>query len=186
MLTVKKSTVLAIAFSLFAVAAFAQDSTRAEKTSEKAKAADKVEAATTKSDSATVSKSAGAKMENKSEAKVVTTKSGLKYIDHLIGTGPEAAAGSRIAVHYTGWLYVDGKRGEKFDSSRDRNQPYQLTLGRREVIAGWDEGIVGMKEGGKRELIIPPGLGYGERGFPGAIPPNATLNFELELVKVSK
>jgi len=118
--------------------------------------------------------------------KMTTTKSGLKYVDQKVGTGDTAAKGNTVFVHYTGWLYVDGKRGQKFDSSLDRNMPFQFTLGSRQVIPGWDEGVEGMKIGGKRELIIPPDLGYGARGFPGAIPPNAVLNFEIELLKVSK
>jgi FKBP-type peptidyl-prolyl cis-trans isomerase len=120
------------------------------------------------------------------QAKVTTTKSGLKYIDQKVGAGDVAMKGNSVAVHYTGWLYVDGKRGAKFDSSLDRNTPFTFTLGARQVILGWDEGVEGMKVGGKRELIIPPDLGYGARGFPGAIPPNSTLNFEVELLKVSK
>jgi FKBP-type peptidyl-prolyl cis-trans isomerase FkpA len=118
--------------------------------------------------------------------KMTTTKSGLKYVDQKVGTGDVAMKGNTVSVHYTGWLYVDGKRGAKFDSSLDRNSPFQFRLGAGEVIRGWDEGVEGMKIGGKRELIIPPNLGYGPKGFPGAIPPNATLNFEVELLKVSK
>jgi FKBP-type peptidyl-prolyl cis-trans isomerase len=120
------------------------------------------------------------------QGKMTTTKSGLKYVDQKVGAGDTAAKGNSVSVHYTGWLYVDGKRGQKFDSSLDRNMPFQFTLGARQVIPGWDEGVEGMKIGGKRELIIPPDLGYGARGFPGAIPPNAVLNFEIELLKVSK
>jgi FKBP-type peptidyl-prolyl cis-trans isomerase len=120
------------------------------------------------------------------QAKMTTTKSGLKYVDQQVGTGDVAMKGNTVSVHYTGWLYVDGKRGAKFDSSLDRNMPFQFRLGAREVIPGWDEGVEGMKIGGKRELIIPPDLGYGAKGFPGAIPPNSTLNFEVELLKVSK
>ena len=120
------------------------------------------------------------------QAKMTTTKSGLKYVDQKVGTGDVAMKGNTVSVHYTGWLYVDGKRGAKFDSSLDRNMPFQFRLGAREVIPGWDEGVEGMKIGGKRELIIPPDLGYGAKGFPGAIPPNSTLNFEVELLKVSK
>jgi FKBP-type peptidyl-prolyl cis-trans isomerase FkpA len=120
------------------------------------------------------------------QAKMTTTKSGLKYIDLKDGTGEVATKGDTVQVHYTGWLYVDGKRGMKFDSSLDRGMPFPFKLGAGQVIRGWDEGVDGMKVGGKRELIIPPDLGYGARGFPGAIPPNATLNFEVELLKVSK
>ena len=94
--------------------------------------------------------------------------------------------GNTVTVHYTGWLYMDGKRGAKFDSSLDRKDPFMFKLGARMVIPGWDEGVEGMKVGGKRELIIPPDLGYGARGAGGVIPPNATLDFEVELLKVSK
>jgi FKBP-type peptidyl-prolyl cis-trans isomerase FkpA len=118
------------------------------------------------------------------QAKVITTKSGLKYIDHQVGTGAEAVSGNNVSVHYTGWLYKDGQRGAKFDSSVDRGQPFQFPLGAGRVIKGWDEGVQGMKVGGKRELIIPPDLGYGGREIPGAIPANSTLNFEVELIKV--
>ena len=118
------------------------------------------------------------------EGKMVTTPSGLQYSDSKAGTGAEAVKGSNVTVHYTGWLYVDGKRGQKFDSSVDRNQPFVFRLGVGMVIAGWDEGVQGMKVGGKRELIIPANLGYGSRGAGGAIQPNATLNFEVELLDV--
>ena len=110
----------------------------------------------------------------------------LKSIDHKVGTGEEATNGSTVEVHYTGWLYADGKRGEKFDSSVDRDEPFRFKLGARQVIKGWDEGVQGMKVGGKRELIIPSKLGYGSSGAGGVIPPNATLDFEVELLKVSK
>jgi len=105
---------------------------------------------------------------------------GLKYTDEQIGTGAEAVTGKTAVVHYTGWL-MDGT---KFDSSLDRNQPFSFPLGAGEVIKGWDEGVVGMKVGGKRTLIIPPQLGYGARGAGGVIPPNATLKFEVQLVDV--
>lgn len=120
------------------------------------------------------------------EEKVTTTKSGLKYIDHKLGTGDEAAKGATVDVHYTGWLYENGKKGQKFDSSVDRKQPFSFPLGAGRVIKGWDEGVAGMKVGGKRELIIPPDLGYGPQGAGGVIPPNATLNFEVELLAVKK
>jgi peptidylprolyl isomerase len=111
----------------------------------------------------------------------VTTPSGLKYVDLAIGDGKAAKAGDMPSVHYVG-TFPDGK---KFDSSRDRNTPFMFTLGAGQVIKGWDEGIAGMKEGGKRKLIIPPNLGYGDRGTGGGIiPPNATLIFEVELLKV--
>jgi FKBP-type peptidyl-prolyl cis-trans isomerase FkpA len=120
------------------------------------------------------------------QAKMTTTKSGLKYIDLATGSGEVASKGNKVSVHYTGWLYTDGKRGMKFDSSLDRKMPFEFTLGARQVIPGWDEGVEGMKVGGKRELIIPADLGYGARGAAGIIPPNATLDFEVELLKVSK
>jgi peptidylprolyl isomerase len=121
------------------------------------------------------------------EAKVVTTKTGLKYQDLKVGTGAVATAGKTVYVQYTGWLYKDGKKGKKFDSSIGKERfkaGFPFVLGRRKVIAGWDEGVAGMKVGGKRVLIIPSKLGYGEDGFPGAIPPNADLIFEVELLKV--
>ena len=120
------------------------------------------------------------------QANMTTTKSGLKYVDQKVGTGEVAAKGSNVSVLYTGWLYVNGTRGTKFDSSTDPKKPFQFKLGERRVIPGWEEGVEGMKVGGKRELIIPAALGYGERGFPGAIPPNATLDFEIELLAVGK
>jgi len=110
----------------------------------------------------------------------VTTSSGLKYDDLTVGTGAEAKAGQTVSVHYTGWL-TDGK---KFDSSVDRKQPFEFPLGMGRVIKGWDEGVQGMKIGGKRKLTIPPGLGYGARGAGGAIPPNATLIFDVELLGI--
>ena len=111
-----------------------------------------------------------------------TTPSGLQYIDHVVGDGAEAAAGQHVTVHYTGWLYKDGEQGTKFDSSRDRNDPFDFPLGAGMVIKGWDEGVQGMKIGGQRTLIIPPELGYGARGAGGVIPPNATLKFDVELL----
>ena len=100
--------------------------------------------------------------------------------DLAVGAGPEAKSGQRVSVHYTGWL-TDGK---KFDSSKDRGKPFDFTLGKGMVIQGWDQGVVGMKVGGKRKLTIPGDLAYGARGYPGLIPPNATLVFEVELLKV--
>jgi FKBP-type peptidyl-prolyl cis-trans isomerase FkpA len=113
-----------------------------------------------------------------------TTASGLQYIDTELGTGDTAAAGQYVTVHYTGWLYNDGVQGSKFDSSKDRSDPFAFDLGAGMVIKGWDEGVAGMQVGGKRTLIIPPELGYGARGAGGVIPPNATLKFEVELLGI--
>ena len=113
-----------------------------------------------------------------------TTASGLQYIDTIVGTGAEAAAGAYVQVHYTGWLYNDGIKGAKFDSSKDRGDPFAFDLGAGSVIQGWDEGVQGMKVGGARTLIIPAALGYGARGAGGVIPPNATLMFDVELLVV--
>ena len=110
--------------------------------------------------------------------------SGLKYTDTTVGTGTEATKGKKVSVHYTGWLYNNATKGAKFDSSLDRGQPFGFALGAGQVIRGWDEGVAGMKIGGKRTLIIPPDLGYGARGAGGAIPPNATLMFDVELLGV--
>jgi FKBP-type peptidyl-prolyl cis-trans isomerase len=112
--------------------------------------------------------------------KEVTTKSGLKYIDQKVGDGDEAKKGTKVVVHYTGWL----KNGKKFDSSLDRNEPFEFRLGAGEVIKGWDEGVAGMKAGGKRKLIIPYQLAYGEEGRGEVIPPKAELTFEVTLLKV--
>lgn len=109
-----------------------------------------------------------------------TTDSGLKYYDFEEGSGPAAEAGQTVSVHYTGWL-LDGA---KFDSSLDRLRPFVFVLGQGQVISGWDEGVAGMKAGGKRQLVIPPELGYGDRGSGGVIPPNATLVFDVELLEV--
>jgi FKBP-type peptidyl-prolyl cis-trans isomerase FkpA len=114
---------------------------------------------------------------------MITTPSGLQYEDTQPGTGAEAQAGQHVHVHYTGWLYQAGQQGAKFDSSRDRNDPFAFSLGAGMVIKGWDEGVAGMKVGGKRTLIIPPQLGYGARGAGGVIPPNATLKFDVELIE---
>jgi FKBP-type peptidyl-prolyl cis-trans isomerase FkpA len=113
-----------------------------------------------------------------------TTTSGLQYEDTTPGSGAQAKAGDGVTVHYTGWLYEGGKAGRKFDSSKDRNEPFQFSLGAGMVIRGWDEGVQGMKVGGTRRLVIPPQLGYGARGAGGVIPPNATLLFEVELLGV--
>jgi FKBP-type peptidyl-prolyl cis-trans isomerase len=114
----------------------------------------------------------------------IKTASGLTIEDLVVGDGATAAAGQRVSVHYTGWLDSGGKPGAKFDSSKDRGQPFMFSLGKGEVIRGWDGGVTGMKIGGKRKLTIPPNLGYGTRGAGGVIPPNATLLFEVELLAV--
>lgn len=119
----------------------------------------------------------GSMAENTQE---VTTSSGLKYVDQVVGTGDAAVAGKTASVHYTGWL----ENGKKFDSSVDRGQPFSFPLGAGQVIKGWDEGVQGMKVGGKRKLTIPSDLGYGSRGAGGVIPPNATLIFDVELLGV--
>jgi FKBP-type peptidyl-prolyl cis-trans isomerase FkpA len=112
---------------------------------------------------------------------LTTTASGLRYVDVTTGQGEEASDGRTATVHYTGWL-TDGK---KFDSSRDRNQPFSFTIGAQRVIAGWDEGVAGMQVGGRRKLVIPPELGYGAGGAPPDIPPNAILVFDVELMDVN-
>jgi len=117
-------------------------------------------------------------------AKAITTPSGLQIIDTKIGTGVTPQPGQLCVMHYTGWLYERGAKGAKFDSSHDRGSPFEFIIGRRQVIAGWDEGIATMKVGGKRTLIIPSQLGYGARGAGNVIPPNATLIFEVELIDV--
>jgi peptidylprolyl isomerase len=116
--------------------------------------------------------------------KTMTTPSGLQITDSKVGTGATPKTGQTCVMHYTGWLYVNGAKGQKFDSSLDRGQPFEFPIGVRRVIAGWDEGVATMKVGGKRTLIIPPELGYGARGAGGVIPPNATLIFEVELLDV--
>lgn len=111
---------------------------------------------------------------------IITTPSGLQIEEIMLGSGATAEAGQNVIVHYTGWL----TDGSKFDSSKDRNDPFQFGLGQRQVISGWDEGVTGMKVGGTRKLTIPPALGYGTRGAGGVIPPNATLVFEVELLDI--
>jgi peptidylprolyl isomerase len=113
----------------------------------------------------------------------MTTASGLQIIDTKVGTGA-SPAGKTAVVHYTGWLYHDGAKGTKFDSSLDRNEPFSFPVGQGRVIKGWDEGVATMKVGGKRTLIIPPQFGYGAKGAGGVIPPNATLMFDVELLAV--
>jgi len=111
-----------------------------------------------------------------------TLPSGLKYKDEVVGSGPEPKTGQQVTVHYTGWLDQNGKQGKKFDSSRDRGQPFSFQIGAGQVIRGWDEGVATMKAGGRRTLVIPPELGYGARGAGGVIPPGATLIFDVELI----
>ena len=122
-------------------------------------------------------------MSTAANAETVTLPSGLKYQDEVVGTGPEPKAGQQVTVQYTGWLDEGGKPGKKFDSSRDRGTPFSFTLGAGQVIAGWDTGVATMKAGGKRRLVIPPDQGYGARGAGGVIPPNATLLFEVDLLR---
>jgi peptidylprolyl isomerase len=112
----------------------------------------------------------------------IVTSSGLRITDTKIGTGATPKPGQTCVMHYTGWLYENGDKGAKFDSSVDRGEPFQFPIGVGNVIKGWDEGVASMKVGGKRTLIIPPELGYGARGAGGVIPPNATLIFEVELL----
>ena len=116
--------------------------------------------------------------------KTMTTASGLQITDSKVGAGATPKPGQTCVMHYTGWLYENGVKGKKFDSSVDRNEPFEFPIGQRKVIAGWDEGVATMKVGGKRTLIIPPQLGYGARGAGGVIPPNATLMFDVELLDV--
>src|SRR3954454_8985251 len=116
--------------------------------------------------------------------KTMTTPSGLQITDTKVGTGASPKTGQTCVMHYTGWLYENGAKGKKFDSSVDRGEPFEFPIGMRRVIAGWDEGVSTMKVGGKRTLVIPPSLGYGARGAGGVIPPNATLMFDVELLDV--
>ncbi|HEX2686886.1 MAG TPA: FKBP-type peptidyl-prolyl cis-trans isomerase [Kofleriaceae bacterium] len=112
------------------------------------------------------------------------TPSGLKFEDTVVGTGASPATGQTCSMHYTGWLWVDGAKGKKFDSSHDHDGPFEFPIGKGRVIKGWDEGVASMKVGGKRTLLIPPHLGYGDRGAGGVIPGGATLLFEVELLGV--
>lgn len=116
---------------------------------------------------------------------MITTPTGLQYLDTEVGTGTQASPGDSVSVHYTGWLWDDGTQGAKFDSSLDRNDPFEFNLGAGSVIRGWDEGVVGMQIGGRRTLIIPSELAYGAQGAGGVIPPNATLKFEIELLDLN-
>ncbi|MBM3551974.1 MAG: FKBP-type peptidyl-prolyl cis-trans isomerase [Alphaproteobacteria bacterium] len=120
----------------------------------------------------------------RAEAPMTTSVTGLQYKDTKVGAGATPKIGQTAVMHYTGWLYNNGEKGKKFDSSHDRGQPFEFRLGQGQVIKGWDEGVEGMKVGGKRTLVIPPDLGYGARGAGGVIPPNAWLIFDVELVGV--
>lgn len=117
-------------------------------------------------------------------AQPVVLPGGTRVTDVKVGTGAVAEPGKAVAVHYTGWLYIDGMKGKQFDSSRTNGRPFVFTLGMAEVILGWDEGVAGMKVGGKRTLIVPPQAGYGENGAGDVIPPGATLMFDVELLGV--
>ncbi len=128
--------------------------------------------------------SIGAGITTSAMAQSMTTASGLQITDTKVGTGASPKTGQTCVMHYTGWLYKDGQKGAKFDSSVDRGEPFEFTLGVGQVIKGWDEGVASMKVGGKRTLVLPPQLGYGARGAGGVIPPNATLVFEVELLGV--
>jgi peptidylprolyl isomerase len=124
---------------------------------------------------------AGCAADSTSDANMTTTPSGLKYADERVGSGPEVKKGDLVSIHYTGRL----KNGVKFDSSHDVNHPLDFVLGSGKVIKGWDEGIAGMKVGGRRKLVIPPDLAYGDRGYGDLIPPRAELTFDVELVKMT-
>ena len=163
----KKTTALLCALALAAPAALAQTKPAAQAGATKA---------------APAAPNAAAPEAAKKESKMVKTESGLAYEDLVVGTGASPAPGQTCVMHYTGWLWVNDAKGEKFDSSVDRGRPFEFPIGRGRVIKGWDEGVATMKVGGKRTLLIPPQLGYGERGAGGVIPPGATLLFEVELL----
>ena len=127
---------------------------------------------------------ASASVQAQTAGKPMTTPSGLQIIDSKVGTGASPKTGQTCVMHYTGWLYENGVKGKKFDSSVDRGQPFEFPIGTHRVIPGWDEGVATMKVGGKRTLLIPPALGYGAAGAGGAIPGGATLLFEVELLSV--
>jgi peptidylprolyl isomerase len=167
----KMTIALLCALALAAPAALAQEKPAPKAEASKAKAAD-----------------AAAPAEAKKESKMVKTESGLQYEDIVVGTGPSPVTGQTCVMHYTGWLWgwlgISGAKGTKFDSSVDRGSPFEFPIGRGRVIKGWDEGVATMKVGGKRTLLIPPALGYGDRGAGNVIPPGATLLFEVELLGV--
>jgi peptidylprolyl isomerase len=166
----KKTTALLCALALAAPVALAQ-----QKPAAKAQPAGA---------SAPAAAKAEAPAETKKESKMVKTESGLGYEDLVVGTGPSPVTGQTCVMHYTGWLWVNEAKGTKFDSSVDRGTPFEFPIGRGRVIKGWDEGVSTMKVGGKRTLLIPPQLGYGDRGAGNVIPPGATLLFEVELLGV--
>ncbi len=163
----RKSTALLCAFALAAPAAFSQEKPTPKANPPKAAAESKA-----------------VPEAEKKESKMVKTESGLGYEDLVVGTGASPQTGQTCVMHYTGWLFENGAKGAKFDSSVDRNRPFEFPIGRGRVIKGWDEGVATMKVGGKRTLLIPPQLGYGDRGAGNVIPPGATLLFEVELLGV--
>ncbi len=168
----KSTTALLCALALAAPAAIAQQKTAPKAGGPKAKTVTPAAAKTE------------APAEAKKESKMVKTESGLGYEDLVVGTGPSPVTGQTCVMHYTGWLWVNEAKTTKFDSSVDRGSPFEFPIGRGRVIKGWDEGVSTMKVGGKRTLLIPPQLGYGDRGAGNVIPPGATLLFEVELLGV--
>jgi len=197
-----RNLVIAIAIAvLLAAPAMAGDSTKVElkkvTTAEKIEKPDSLKVkleSVKKADTAKVNEAPKLKLEPQKlgekvkikEPEWVTNESGLKWRDWVVGEGDEAKKGNKVSVHYTGWLWEDGKKGTKFDSSHDRAQAFEFPLGYGRVIKGWDEGVAGMKIGGTRELLIPANLGYGDRGAGKVIPPGATLLFKVELLGVGK
>ncbi len=172
----KKMTALACALALATPAALAQTKPAPRAGAPEAKAAAPATPA------APAAPAAAAPAEK--ESKMVKTETGLGYEDLVVGTGPSPATGQTCVMHYTGWLWVNEAKGTKFDSSVDRGRPFEFPIGTGRVIKGWDEGVATMKVGGKRTLLIPPQLGYGDRGAGNVIPPGATLLFEVELLGV--
>lgn len=168
----KSTTALVCALALAATAATAQQKQAPKAGAPKANA------------QAPAAAKAEAPAAAKKESKMVKTESGLGYEDVVVGTGPSPETGQICVMHYTGWLWVNEAKGTKFDSSVDRGSPFEFPIGRGRVIKGWDEGVSTMKVGGKRTLLIPPQLGYGDRGAGNVIPPGATLVFDVELLGV--
>ena len=166
------TTALLCALALCAPATFAQQNTAPKSGAPRAE------------NVAPAAAKAEAPAEAKKESKMVKTESGLGYEDLVVGTGPSPVTGQTCVMHYTGWLWVNEAKTTKFDSSVDRGSPFEFPIGRGRVIKGWDEGVSTMKVGGKRTLLIPPQLGYGDRGAGNVIPPGATLLFEVELLGV--